>query len=285
MAKQKLHLDNALDGGLWQHHAKPGQNTGTTPARQMHRHQEPEFNLVTQGKASYLVDGQRYDIRANTLLWLLPKQNHVLVDESADFAMWIAVFRPAMLKLWVKRGGPKEILAGKVKGVPCHLLAQAIADDLLNITHRTASMADEPVMFNASLPLLALHAWRILQQADKPQIGQAVHPAVERAALIIRQNPADAVLQDIADFAGLSLSHLSRLFKLQTGVALVTYRQQQRLRLFQNIYNHQGRHQNMTHAALAAGFGSYPQFHRIFKITHGQGPQRFYKQNKNHSST
>jgi AraC-like DNA-binding protein len=37
----------------------------------------------------------------------------------------------------------------------------------------------------------------------------------------------------------------------------------------------------MIQAALEAGFGSYPQFHRVFRQTHGVGPQAFFPKSSN----
>lgn len=279
VAKETLKFDDALDGALWLHESSSPKGDIARSTRQTHRHHEPEFNFVIQGTAAYLVDGQRYDLRPNSLLWLLPQQDHLLIEESADFAMWIAVFRPSMLKRWVRRGGPRALLAGRIEGNPCHLLAESVAHDLQAMAERTLQNELQPVMLNASLPLLAMTAWQMHQEAHAPQPGQDVHPSVQQAAMAIRQNPVDISLQEVATIAGLSLSRLSRLFKQQTGIAMVTYRQLQRLRLFKDIYG-QGHRHNMTHAALAAGFGSYPQFHRVFKQFHSQSPQTYYQQRK-----
>lgn len=276
MAKTDLKLDDDMDGAVWLYDAM---SANQRASRQLHRHHEPEFNLVTRGTAAYLIDGLRYDIRTHSLLWLLPEQNHILIDESPDFSMWIAVFRPAMLKRWVRRGGPKALLDDRVEGIPCQMLANSVAMALGQLTASAADLKDEPVMFNAALPLLALTAWQMHELSIEPQFGEDVHPAVERAATIIRQNPSDIDLQELAYMSGLSLSRLSRLFKQQVGMALVTFRQQQRLRYFKHIYA-QGRRYNMTQAALMAGFGSYPQFHRVFKQFHYVSPQVYYQKHK-----
>jgi hypothetical protein len=42
--------------------------------------------------------GRRYDIGAQTLLWILPHQPHLLFEHSRDFMMWVAVFRPQLVQ-------------------------------------------------------------------------------------------------------------------------------------------------------------------------------------------
>ena len=75
----------------------------------------------------------------------------------------------------------------------------------------------------------------------------------------------------LARAASLSPSHLSRLFKAQTGVSISRFRNQQRLQRFQLLYGH-GRRTTALAAALEAGFGSYAQLHRVFRQLTGRSP-------------
>jgi AraC-like DNA-binding protein len=69
----------------------------------------------------------------------------------------------------------------------------------------------------------------------------------------------------------LSPSHLSRIFKAQTGVSIGGFRNQQRLQRFLALYG-RGRRTTALAAALEAGFGSYTQFHRVFREQTGRSP-------------
>jgi hypothetical protein len=71
--------------------------------------------------------------------------------------------------------------------------------------------------------------------------------------------------------SGVSPSHLSRLFKAQTGVSISRFRNQQRLQRFQLLYGH-GRRTTALAAAVEAGFGSYAQLHRVFRELTGRSP-------------
>jgi AraC-like DNA-binding protein len=101
-----------------------------------------------------------------------------------------------------------------------------------------------------------------------------VHPAVERAARLIRNEDTTLNLDELARRSGLSAPRLSRLFKQQTGVALVDFRNRQRVERFLQLYG-TGQRLTMLDAALDAGFGSYPQFHRVFKRVIGCSPGRY----------
>ena len=78
-------------------------------------------------------------------------------------------------------------------------------------------------------------------------------------------------LATLARAAGLSPSHLSRIFKEQTGVPISRFRNQQRLQRFLRLYG-SGRRTTALAAALEAGFGSYAQFHRVFREQTGRSP-------------
>jgi transcriptional regulator GlxA family with amidase domain len=78
----------------------------------------------------------------------------------------------------------------------------------------------------------------------------------------------------LAHRSGLSASRLSRLFKEQTGFALVDFRNRQRISRFLEIYG-TGQRQTMLNAAMDAGFGSYPQFHRVFRQVMGSSPAEY----------
>jgi transcriptional regulator GlxA family with amidase domain len=62
---------------------------------------------------------------------------------------------------------------------------------------------------------------------------------------------------------GVSTSHLSTAFHEQMGVSLTRYRNRLRIERFFTECDPCGG--NLLQAALYAGFGSYPQFHRVFR--------------------
>jgi AraC-like DNA-binding protein len=101
---------------------------------------------------------------------------------------------------------------------------------------------------------------------------------VEKAARLIHDETTTLGLDELARRSGLSPTRLSRLFKQQTGVALVDFRNRQRIERFLELYG-TGQRRTMLDAALEAGFGSYPQFHRIFKRVMGRSPGKYRRQN------
>jgi AraC-like DNA-binding protein len=75
----------------------------------------------------------------------------------------------------------------------------------------------------------------------------------------------------LAKELGLSLSRLARVFKKTMGISLVEYRNRLRLERFQTLLDAGG--ENLHEAARRAGFGSYAQFHRVFRALRGTSPR------------
>lgn len=72
---------------------------------------------------------------------------------------------------------------------------------------------------------------------------------------------------------GVSSGHLARCFKREMGVSLVDYRNRMRLDKFFEVIQRRGNTTNLLDAALEAGFGSYAQFHRVYRRFLGSTPR------------
>lgn len=261
--RQQLHLPKSLDGNLWHYHQQGRANA-------MHHHAELEFNLVTQGSGLYLLEQRKYEIRRGDLLWLFPAQEHVLVEQSGDFEMWIGVLKPAAIQRIATDEGVQVLRQNNPPGDYCRRLPQPALARLERMFSEIVAASSRPGLFNAGLAYAFLSAWeQFAQSADVPV--QDVHPAVEKAARLIRHESNLLSLEELASRAGLSAHRLSRLFKQQTGVALVDFRNRQRVEKYLQIYG-TGQRRTMLDAALEAGFGSYAQFHRVFKRVTGRSP-------------
>ena len=101
----------------------------------------------------------------------------------------------------------------------------------------------------------------------------APHPAVTQAARMLADDPSRSGAE-LAERLEVSAGRFARVFKSEMGVSLVRYRNQLRLERFLKIMD--AGDSNMHDAALAAGFGSYAQFHRVFQSLRGTTPRSFF---------
>jgi AraC-like DNA-binding protein len=237
-----------------------------------HSHAELEVNLVVRGTASYLLGERRYALTAGTLLWLFPGQQHVLVDESADHALWWAVFRPGL----VVRAATSPHARPLLQSDPIGRYARRLAPQrfgrlggLFGELHEAETVDD--TLFNVGLSYLLLGAWQAFLDSDDVVGGVDVHPAADRVARLLHADPNAGSLADLAGTVGLSASHLSRLFSTQMGLSISRFRNQQRLQRFVHLYGN-GRRTTALAAAHQAGFGSYAQFYRVFRQETGRKP-------------
>ena len=263
---QRLQLPSSLEGNVWQY-------ANLANANRPHHHPELELNLVTRGEGVYLLGSHRYEIRRGDLLWLFPAQEHVLVEQTPNFAMWIAVFRRRTIKRSAIDGEARTLLQRSFSGDTCRRLTQHDLSRFEELFEELSTADSEPGLMNAGLGYALLPAWKCFQRAAEVPVRE-LHPAVERAAQMIQADSMDRSLKELAHRAGLSASRLSRLFKEQTGSSLVDFRNRQRIERFQQLYGTGQRHTLLT-AALDAGFGSYPQFHRVFREVMGCSPKDY----------
>jgi AraC-like DNA-binding protein/quercetin dioxygenase-like cupin family protein len=260
--RQRLDLPPEWDGNLW-HYRQSGRNA-------MHRHAELEFNLITQGAGLYLLANRKYQIHRGDLLWLFPAQEHVLIEQTPDFEMWIGVFKPRAVRRMATDATAKILRSTNPAGEYCRRLPQRDLARLEELFAGIAAAREQRGLFNAGLGYALLNAWRHFEHAADVPVRD-VHPAVERAARLIRNDATTLNLEELARRSGLSAPRLSRLFKQQTGIALVDFRNRQRIEKFLQLYG-TGQRLTMLAAAFEAGFGSYPQFHRVFKRVIGCSP-------------
>jgi AraC-like DNA-binding protein len=270
VALDELHVSHDVDGAVFAWNASARGAVGPH-----HRHPELELNLVRRGTGSYVVREKRHWLRPGVLMWLFPGQQHVLIDSSPDLELWIALFRPSLVQRAATVSARQTLTALDPPGEFSRRVdPSSDAGRHLEALFAEAAAADHDAeMANAGLAFLLMRAWAIFEEHGEGTFLGDVHPAVERAAIMIRDRPELARLDDIAAGAGLSAGRLSRLFKEQLGISPIEYRDRRRLERFTELYG-DGARRSVTAAAELAGFGSYAQFLRVHRSLTGSTPRR-----------
>ncbi|MDQ2799942.1 MAG: AraC family transcriptional regulator [Armatimonadota bacterium] len=171
------------------------------------------------------------------------------------------------------------MLQAKPPGHFCRHLSNGQTARLCTLFEEIHATDNEPAQYNAGLGYALLSAWATFAAAEELPIGSDVHPAVEHAARLIRDEVDPLSVEQIAARVGLSASRLSRLFGPQIGMGIADFRNAQRLQRFLRLYG-RGQSLSASRAALEAGFGSYPQFHRIFTQAMGYSPAEHRRRNR-----
>ncbi|MGW3956429.1 helix-turn-helix domain-containing protein [Streptomyces sp. NPDC004752] len=235
-----------------------------------HRHRTVEFSLVVEGTAAYLLSGRRYDLSPGSLVWLFPGQEHILVDRSPRYRDWLGLFDAAALRAVCASDRNRVLLLTDPPGHFARRLDSTAAARLEALFGQVARSDDRDTVV-AGLRHAIFAAWDAFQCAPDVPAPPVLHPAVAEAARLLKDGRADESVDALARAVGLGRHHLGRLFRQQTGVSVSRFRNEQRLCRFRELYE-AGVHPTLLDTALAAGFGSYPQFYRVVRQLTGLRP-------------
>ncbi len=267
MPRCNLSLPHGRCGVVWRF---PRRDGVALRMAQTHRHDEFEVDLVTSGRGTYVVNGQRRAIRTRSLIWLFPDQEHMLDEFSPDFMMWIVVISPEFTAQMAERvpilaeRDPGRILL-KTLATSCTRHLDAVAQEL--------STGFQPLdCHELGLAWWLASAWESYQHGESRDAGP-LHSAVPRAMALLHED-ASKDLNMLAEETCLSPSRLSRLFKRQAGMSITDFRNNVRLETFMGHAGGNGA--SMSERAREAGFGSYAQFSRVFRQRMGCSPEAYF---------
>jgi len=223
-----------------------------------HRHDGPELNLLTSGTVTYRVEQveSKLEARAGQIIVLPAGMSHELVHCSEDVTLWV-----------IELEAP----------VPLPWLGHAHVLDVETSWRRAAMTATRRLWLRPPPPKarqLERALWDLLQDvrpSSTAPLVEPLHPAVVRAKQVCeRCVQEEMVVGKLARESGLSESRLAHLFAEQVGITPLQYRNFARVQHFVRSYH--GDERNLLRSALDAGFGSYAQFHRVFRQVCGQSP-------------
>jgi AraC-like DNA-binding protein/uncharacterized protein YjlB len=232
--------------------------------RPRHFHAEPELNLISGGSARFGVGEAVVSVTAGDLLWWPPGQDHVLLEASPDFDLYVIGVTPALSERVLGEGsGAATGGAGRLRLDPGALA-------------RFSALCAAPVMGGEAAAVeqhvgelwRAAHALRVLAP-DR-------HTLTHRALASLLAQP-DLKRSDVARLIRGNESEVSRYFHRDVGMTLTAYRS--RLRLIRFIQAVERDERGFLAAAADAGFGSYSQCHRTFQRTFDCTPRTFFGTN------
>jgi AraC-like DNA-binding protein len=205
------------------------------------------------------------------LFWVFPEQSYEIINPSPDHEVWTAVYDASLVQKVCVTSASQPLLTEAPTEALCRQLTQVAMRRLVLQLEDLSAPGRDAEQFNAGLSYLLLAAWAEYQEAGALEPGEHLHPAVAKAARLLSTQPNLDSLSQLARTCGASASWLSRLFRQQMGVSMVDFRNRHRIERFFELYR-DGYRLNITQAAFEAGFGSYAQFHRVFRKTLGYGP-------------
>jgi AraC-like DNA-binding protein len=243
-----------------------------------HCHYELECNLIHRGSDTYLIDGEAVELSQGDLIWLHPDQRHILINQSQDIHAWLLVIRPQLAgRLASELPEASDLTAGSIAPDRlCRRLAPKDFQHCCNLFQDLSTLPDQRWLNNA-LPALVGRLWLGFQRGN-PIPRRQLDPLVRAAKAAIDADPSEVHRDHLAAELGCSPATLSGHFAQQTGQSLTDYRNY--LRLLMSLASLEHSEEPVLNIALAAGFGSYPQFHRVFVKMMGMPPAQWRKQRR-----
>lgn len=249
---QPFPLPGAARGHIWHHVPET--------RRPRHFHAEPELNLITAGSATFGAGEAVLSVVAGDLLWWPPGQDHVLLDASVDFDLYVIGVTPAFSERVLGEQG-HSVTGGAAK----------LSLDQGQLARFTAVCA-APVSIGASVAV-ERNVGDLWNLAHRLRAGAPDrHPLTRRTLASVLARP-ELKRSDLARLARGNVSELSRHFRQDVGLTLTAYRTRLRLLRFIDLVE---RGERFLTAAMEAGFGSYSQCHRVFHHTLRCTPRVFF---------
>jgi AraC-like DNA-binding protein len=229
--------------------------------RPRHFHAEPELNLIAAGSGAFGIGETMVSVTAGDLLWFPPGQDHVLLEASPDFDLFVIGLTPEL----------SERVLG-ANSAPAHngpIRLRLSADDLAKVRPLCA----EPSGDHDSAAV-ERHVGDFWRQAHALRVAAPhMHVLTRRTLRSLLARP-DLARSDLALLVRGDPSEVSRTFHRDVGLTLTAYRT--RLRLLRFIQIADDGRDSLLAAALESGFGSYSQCHRAFQQPFGCPPREFF---------
>lgn len=239
-----------------------------------HSHRELELNLVERGPVVYRIGRRIHTFATGTMAWFLPGQEHKLMGPVSGHALWVATWKPELVRRLTRAPGRRWLRRTRVPeapGSPARLLTPRAALQLRQALLRVVRARDIDER-NAALGQLLVDAAGFWPAGSETAPPRLLHPAVEKALGLLEDDTLSIVR--VAQKSGLSYGRLCRVFRGQTGLTPGAWRERHRIERFLR----QARPGELLSAALAAGFGSYAQFYRAFRRQTGMNPRTWLAQ-------
>jgi AraC-like DNA-binding protein len=223
--------------------------------RPAHLHDEPELNLVIRGTATFLVGRRRMAMSAGSLLWYPPGLDHYLEHASEDLELYVVGFQPELLAAFAREHGGQPHFCRPPGRVPAEGLG-----DLEATLALAPSSQDDGAVERRLLDLLK--ALAAMSAASPPTLGHRAAALLVDDDLLGRDELARRLASNRGD--------VSRRFSSAQGLSLTEYKN--RLHTLRLLGLLETGHENLTRAALEAGFGSYSRCHQVIRGLLGFAP-------------
>ncbi|MDF2926438.1 MAG: AraC family transcriptional regulator [Paenibacillaceae bacterium] len=234
------------------------------------------FRLQTDGFCQAILDGSPLDLTSGSLLLCKPGDRYNLSigafpNNRGEMAVSSSDYYLACCGSWIDQWWSRSVKSRHSRITPDEKLISLWRQLILE--HRRIDDRNEELI-GYLLRALCLTLDRALLETSMPR-GDFV-TAIRMKHYIMEHAFSPFKVEDVACYAGLSVSRAVHLFKDCTGTTMISYAQDVRLAaaVERMLYSSM----SLEQIAESCGFGSYTYFFRVFRQRYGISPSQYRRQ-------
>lgn len=256
-------VDLRLHACAYSFHTLPFKSSFTPPPFYL-------FRLQVVGSCRALVDGKMCPIEPGDLLIYRPGEPYHLAVEEVNGQIESGDYYLLCEGSWVEAWWQSQPRQTQQR---IHLDAGVLSlwQQLSMEQHRIVQ--DNPELIRHLLCALCLSLDRLSAEAvSRQDVPGRSNALVLRMKRYINENALKPLrVEDVANFAGLSISRAVHLFKASTGYTIIHYAQE--IRLSNALERIRYTDLSLENIAGSCGFGTYSYFHKVFKAKYCISPK------------
>ncbi|SET90666.1 AraC family transcriptional regulator [Paenibacillus sp. NFR01] len=255
-------MDLRLHACAYSFHTLPFKTSFTPPPYYL-------FRLQVTGSSKALVHGKIVRLDAGDLLIIRPGEPYHLSVEEIDGRIssgdYYLLCEGAWMDAWFAARHRPTLQRIHLDAGMLSLWQQLSVEQ-----HRVVGA--QPELIRHLLCALCLSLDRLSVEESSLEAPKRSNEMVMRMQLYISENALSPLrVEDVAAFAGLSVSRAVHLFKDLTGYTIIGYAQE--IRLSNALERIRYTDFSLESIASSCGFGTYSYFHKVFKARFGFTPR------------
>lgn len=243
-----------------------------------HFHDCYELYYLKEGIASYMVEGNHYDMAPGDLILTNPRELHCPIVEPGIYHRITLSIHPMFLSSFLTEeynpfGGIANRSLGSQNKIEAAVVISHGLDKILETIERyyNSTQPCKKAMLKAYLLILLESINRIIQ-IDKVSF---VHERISDIVHYINDHLAEKLtLSSLADIFNLNKHYLSHSFHEKMGMTLTDYITGKRIQFALELMESS---LTLLEIALQSGFSDYAAFYRAFHNYTGMSPMQYQK--------
>jgi len=243
-----------------------------------HSHGEYQMIYVVRGQVRLSVGGQTYNVAAPAVMLLGNLETHSFESVTEEYERYTVTLSPAGARAMIDGRLLAAFLPHGGEGSPVLPLSEAAAAEMCRLFAALAEEAEASDFADAADTLVRTILVRLYRHAPGafPQGDAGTGGLIEEVRRVLESDLAEKLpLSALGERFHVSVYHLERMFRAQTGYSIGRYRLLCRIALAKELLATTDL--PISEVAARAGVEDASNFARYFKRETGYAPQEYRK--------